>query len=376
MVSPREMYQRFNGKLKRERVERECQRIAAARLQEPVELLPYLRHVPQPQSAEPLPNPLRQNPVHRSPIESSSPESTGTPQDSTHSSSSHLLGGAIPEAQSAGKDGATPEGNEGRVIPKTPSLIVRAVAAGRRKSKSKSKSSAAKSADTQVEDPDAITLAPPPERKPTSSVSIGSTLLDSPELEVDLEECYMCGQKLGKPRVFDNKTEKTTFLPCGHAMGHECLFRWLADPDPPKRCPKCRVPLRHRCEHMTCPTYFPPKRPYGDKLALVLPFNYEFCKSPRGVRMLAEIKVAADKLRETETRWRDRRHTASGIGLAAVRLYHMFFVHQLEKRLDANHRAWWAVKWVEYGFGEARGFFSIPIPGRHRKGSTSQQASA
>lgn len=214
------------------------------------------------------------------------------------------------------------------------------------------RSSGWKSADTKVGDADAITPALPVEkRKLNSSFSAGSTLLGS-ETKPDKYPCHICGYVLGKPRGHGNKIERLAFLPCGQAFGHECLFHWLTDSGVAKYRLDCCIPLRHACEHLTVPTKFPPAVPFTDVKAAVMPWNYEFCVSRKGLKVHSTIARATERLHRAEARKANREKSSMEFVHEAVRKLHALAVVQAEKELDRQHKKWWAVKWASFGVSE------------------------
>ncbi|KAM4056392.1 hypothetical protein HRG_003308 [Hirsutella rhossiliensis] len=345
---PRHLLKRFSAELRRQRIERKARK---------------LQKKTQAQPAEPLVNPLGQHPdpLAQHPID--------TKQDSAVKSANSEVGDPVattpapPEPptspsqtapgdrrrSSAAKSADTQVGGPVASTPARsgPSSLLGQTTPGYRR-----RSSAWRSADTQVGDPDAITPAPPVgKRKFNSSFSAGSTLLGS-DRKPDKYPCHICGYVLGKPRGHGNKIERLAFLPCGQAFGHECLFHWLTDTGVPKYCPDCCVPMRHACEHLTAPTKFPPVVAFTDVKAAVMPWNYEFCESRKGLKLHATIKKTADRLRKAETRKMHREKSAMDFAHEAIRRFHGHTVVRAEKKLDEQHKTWWAVKWANFGLPE------------------------
>ncbi|KAI0401370.1 hypothetical protein F4802DRAFT_618955 [Xylaria palmicola] len=70
--------------------------------------------------------------------------------------------------------------------------------------------------------------------------------------------CEVCNNRLAiteAPNGVD--VEEFTVLPCGHALGYECLSQWLrVSVDP--TCPHCRSPLFYDCERNLVPRSIKP----------------------------------------------------------------------------------------------------------------------
>lgn len=159
--------------------------------------------------------------------------------------------------------------------------------------------------------------------------------------------CAICGYIAGKHRGEGNKIERVTFLPCGHAFGHDCLFHWLGGDGNVKQCPSCAIPLRHICEHLTIPTKFAAKA-FTDKEAVVLPRNYEFCQTPKGLRLQRTLGFASNQLRRSEAR------TKNHGKLSLVEFFHMIhkiraqLVRLAENELAKEYTAWWSAQWSNF----------------------------
>ena len=163
----------------------------------------------------------------------------------------------------------------------------------------------------------------------------------------------MCGNALATKQSPNG--EKLAYLPCGHAFGHDCLFTWISRPESLGKCPDfpC-IPMRHFCEHWTLPKETPPAEPFKDADAGVLPWNYEFCSTPKALKILKVINTSGDKVRRLDAQKRDRKKSNFDLAMQSRLKYHSTIVEQAERRLDEAQKIWWTNCWKEFGDGEKK----------------------
>ncbi|KAG5980932.1 hypothetical protein E4U55_003466 [Claviceps digitariae] len=192
---------------------------------------------------------------------------------------------------------------------------------------------------------DAIMPAPP--RRTESEFSQALTAFMPNESEGRPTFCSICGGVFGEEK--GQAREKLAYLPCGHVFGDRCLFRYMSKPFGAGRCPNSPcIPLRHMCEHVTMPTTVPVNRTFNVSSATVLPWNYEFCSSPKGLKLLRSINELGSKLRKLEAKKRNRRKPAMAFALGSRIKYYTSSLEQTEKRLDEAQRVCWFSRWDEF----------------------------
>ena len=185
------------------------------------------------------------------------------------------------------------------------------------------------------------------EDKSESRVSVGSTAVGSVHHWTNAA-CYICGDVVGRPRQ-SGYTEAIAYLDCGHAFGHECLFRWICNPEAFNRCPMgdC-ISVRHNCEHWTMPHKDKPECLYNNSTVSVLPWNYEFCRTPKGTKLQANIDSIIEKIRIADAEKRQRGKSNLDFTHDALRKVHVKTLHIAEKRLDDNQKSWWTARWMGF----------------------------
>ncbi|KAJ6438297.1 TBP-associated factor IIF [Purpureocillium lavendulum] len=172
----------------------------------------------------------------------------------------------------------------------------------------------------------------------------------------DHKACYVCGEVFGetKKRGVQWPKEVYAYLRCGHVFGHECLYRWLTGPVPP-RCPKCRVSMIHSCEHLTVPTRKPPATESlpvcTDPTAVVMPFDYEFCRTHEGRTLRHAVDEASWRMDWAEIKRRDETGARAKVGRALVCRYRTMILNWRDKRFTKKQRKWWAAQWVNFAKG-------------------------
>ncbi|KAG6035832.1 hypothetical protein E4U41_005896 [Claviceps citrina] len=198
------------------------------------------------------------------------------------------------------------------------------------------------------EDPDAITPAPP--RRREKELSEVSTL----PMPLDLDEpptlCSFCGGVFGEEKDHGKvkASEILSYLPCGHAFGNICLRRYMSRPFRADRCPNSPcIPLRHMCEHLTMPIATPPAATFNDNSIAVLPWNYEFCSSPKGMKYVRSLAELGSKVRKLEAQKRNRKESAMDFAVNSRIRYYTSSLEQMERRLDDAQKAWWTNRWNE-----------------------------
>ncbi|QUC22669.1 uncharacterized protein UV8b_06910 [Ustilaginoidea virens] len=202
--------------------------------------------------------------------------------------------------------------------------------------------------------PDAITAAPPRRTHSRSDFSEATTANTNQRLDSGKPRyCFMCGNALATKQSPNG--EKLAYLPCGHAFGHDCLFTWISRPESLGKCPDfpC-IPMRHFCEHWTLPKETPPAEPFKDADAGVLPWNYEFCSTPKALKILKVINTSGDKVRRLDAQKRDRKKSNFDLAMQSRLKYHSTIVEQAERRLDEAQKIWWTNCWKEFGDGEKK----------------------
>lgn len=195
---------------------------------------------------------------------------------------------------------------------------------------------------------DNITPAPPLFNRTESGVSAASTADANFDSEGHPVNCYVCGKFFGEKAPHTN--EKVAYLPCGHAFGHNCLFIWLSKANGLRRCPilPC-VPTRHKCEHITVPTTAAPAKKFLDTTVPILPWDYEFCSSPKGVRLQQSIRENFANVTRMNAQ-KSRGETSATDFTFDTRLkFYTSRAEQMEKKLDTLHKDWWAAQWESFG---------------------------
>ncbi|KAG5918376.1 hypothetical protein E4U61_001831 [Claviceps capensis] len=205
--------------------------------------------------------------------------------------------------------------------------------------------------DSRPEDVDATRPAPP--RRTDSGLSqalTASTPLNSDERPAF---CSMCGGVFGEDR--EKAREILVYLPCGHVFGDKCLFRYMSKSSGAGRCHNhpC-ISIRHMCEHMTMPTTTPMPHTFNDVSRTVLPWNCEFCSSPKGLKLLRSIAKLGAKVRKLEAQKRNRRKPAMDFALNSRLRFYTSSLEQAEKRLDEAQRVCWTSRWDELRVGEKK----------------------
>ncbi|KAG5922828.1 hypothetical protein E4U42_005230 [Claviceps africana] len=192
---------------------------------------------------------------------------------------------------------------------------------------------------------DAIMPAPP--RRTESELSQALTAIMPHDSEGRPTLCSICGGVFGEETK--KAREKLAYLPCGHAFGDKCLFRYMSQPFGAARCPNppC-IPIRHMCEHMALPTATPANQTFNDSSAMVLPWNYEFCLSPKGLKFVRSIDELGSKVRKLESQKRNRRKSAMDFAFNSRLRYYTSSLEQVEKRLDEAQRIFWTSRWDEF----------------------------
>ncbi|KAG6007214.1 hypothetical protein E4U21_006233 [Claviceps maximensis] len=193
---------------------------------------------------------------------------------------------------------------------------------------------------------DAIMPAPP--RRTESELSQAPTVcMPFHESEGRPICCSICGGVFGEEK--DKVREQLAYLPCGHVLGDRCLLRYMSKPIGAGRCPNSPcIPLRHMCEHVALPSTTPVEQTFNDSSATVLPWNYEFCSSPKGLKFLRTIGELGVKVRKLETQKRNRRKSAMDFAFNSMLSYYTSSLEQTEKRLDEAQRVWWLNRWDEF----------------------------
>ncbi|KAG6258191.1 hypothetical protein E4U24_002903 [Claviceps purpurea] len=208
----------------------------------------------------------------------------------------------------------------------------------------------------QIEDvrpADVGAIRPAPPRRTDSGLSqalTASTPLNSDERPAF---CSMCGGVFGEDR--EKAREILVYLPCGHVFGDKCLFRYMSKSSGAGRCHNypC-ISIRHMCEHMTLPTTTPMPHTFNDVSRTVLPWNYEFCSSPKGLKLLRSIAKLGAKVRKLEAQKRNRRKPAMDFALNSKLRFYTSSLEQAEKRLDEAQRVCWTSRWDELRVGEKK----------------------
>ncbi|EXV00182.1 hypothetical protein X797_006629 [Metarhizium robertsii] len=196
--------------------------------------------------------------------------------------------------------------------------------------------------------PDDITPTPGPEHSPDCRFSIATTAdanLDSQRRPLT---CYICGKFFGKKEP--HTKEVLVYLPCGHGVGHNCLFNWMTAPNSSRRCPAMPcITLRHHCEHITSPATEEPLIKFGnivgEREAAVLPWDYGFCSSSKGAKLHASIKVTATKLRVLEAK---QARGVKSLGLNQRVAMQRSVVERHERKLDELQKKWWTAQWKRF----------------------------
>lgn len=208
---------------------------------------------------------------------------------------------------------------------------------------------------TSKDRPEAITPAPP--RRTESELSQAPTAVMKMNSERRPALCFMCGKLFGTGK--GQTREKMAHLPCGHVFGHECLFRYMSKPSGAGGCPNLHcIPMRHVCEHLTMPRSAPPAETFRDCSVAVLPWNYEFCSSPKGLKYLRIIAESGGKVRRLESQRRNPRRSAMTFTVHSRLKYYTALLEQTEKRLDEAQRIWWTNRWDEFEKKKRQGTWS------------------
>ncbi|KAG6016366.1 hypothetical protein E4U43_003751 [Claviceps pusilla] len=195
------------------------------------------------------------------------------------------------------------------------------------------------------DDSDAIMPAPP--RRTESELSQALTAVMPHEPDGRPIFCSICGGVFGEEK--GQTRERLAYLPCGHVFGDRCLYRYMSKPFGAGRCPNSPcIPMRHMCEHVAMPSTTPVDQTFNDSSATVLPWNYEFCSSPKGLKFLRSIDELGSKVRKLEAQKRSRRKSAKDIALNSRLKYYTSALEQTEKRLDEAQRACWFNRWEEF----------------------------
>lgn len=218
---------------------------------------------------------------------------------------------------------------------------------------------------------DDITPAPPHNREETRA-SVASTADANIDSRGRPFSCYICGKFFGEKEPHTD--EKVAYLPCGHAFGHECLFTWLSRANGLRRCPilPCS-PTLHQCEHITVPKTVHPGKTFEDHLATVLPWDYEFCSSPKGVKLQKFIKETGANVRGMDAEKSRGESSAMGFIFEGRRRLYTHQVQEAERSLEELHRNWWAAQ--REGFGqEKKKRFWQRTRGEDQAGSSSTSA--
>ncbi|KJZ71876.1 hypothetical protein HIM_08721 [Hirsutella minnesotensis 3608] len=198
------------------------------------------------------------------------------------------------------------------------------------------------STNTAVEDPDAITPAPLEASFPAGAA------LPAVEVERNNHQCYICGYDVGRPKGLVDVTEYTTYLPCGHAFGHDCVYLGMKDPNTRNRCAVCNAPLRHKCEHLTYPRRTFPSQVFDDRNAAVLPTNYAFCQTTHGQSRYRAIEKKAKRATGAEPRMNGPNIQTHPLVAIAI---HQVFKHRCrraEKKLNEEQMADWETAWTYF----------------------------
>ncbi|KAG5951165.1 hypothetical protein E4U53_003627 [Claviceps sorghi] len=198
---------------------------------------------------------------------------------------------------------------------------------------------------------DAIMPAPP--RRTESELSQALTAIMPHDSEARPTLCSICGGVFGEET--EKARERPAYLPCGHAFGDKCLFRYMSKTFGAARCPNppC-IPMRHMCEHMALPTTTPVDHTFNDSSAIVLPWNYEFCLSPKGMKFVRSIDKLGSKVRKLEAQKRNRRKSAMDFAFNSRLRYYTSSLEQMEKRLDEAQRIFWTSRWDEFRLAEKK----------------------
>lgn len=208
---------------------------------------------------------------------------------------------------------------------------------------------------TSKDHADAIT--PPPPRRTESEMSQAPTAVMAMDSERRPALCFMCGKFFGKEK--GQTREKMAHLPCGHIFGHECLFRYMLKTSGAGGCPNLHcIPMRHVCEHLTMPKAAPPAETFHDSSVAVLPWNYEFCSSPKGLKYLRTIAESGGKVRRLESQRKNRRRSVMTFTVHSRLIYYTALLEQTEKRLDEAQRIWWTNRWDEFEKKKRQGAWS------------------
>ncbi|OAQ64894.1 ring finger domain-containing protein [Pochonia chlamydosporia 170] len=197
-----------------------------------------------------------------------------------------------------------------------------------------------------------------------SSISVASTLASSRDANFDSNgrplRCCMCAKAFGDGE--GQAKEQVVYLPCGHGMGHVCLLDWLSKPNSLPRCPMLPcISIRHKCEHITMPTTKSPVTRFGqdnEADTTILPWDYEFCASPKGIKLHQSIASTSAKLRKMEAKRARRGHAGQTSTVNPKLKIYRSILEQLEKKLDDAHKKWWAARWKEFGRKKQQSFWT------------------
>lgn len=327
MASPREVLRRFGAKLSRDRFERRRRNKSGSGESTGGVL-------------EPLPN-------ASSHVES---DSRASPvQGSPHSSGSALVKGPTPEWTRTDSYSGPYTDDHGLPLvtpPATASTGDLTTESLRRKaSASRAEGSSATASGTAST---SKVAGKAPDRMPHASFSTGSTLLGS-DSEMDRVLCYICGHRMGKKKSFDRIVEQLVYTPCGHSLWPCVSLQLALGPGHVQEVPNCAVTMRHMCEHIAIPMKHPPATAFTDKAAAVMPWNYEYCQTPRGVKLHESIDRAVGRLQKSETRKRNRNTAGFHFGHEAMRRIKERLVREAERKLDNYQKYWWSAKRIQFG---------------------------
>ncbi|OAQ77185.1 ring finger domain-containing protein [Purpureocillium lilacinum] len=171
--------------------------------------------------------------------------------------------------------------------------------------------------------------------------------------------CWICGEIYGQnyKRGAEWPKEVHAYLHCRHVFGHECLFRWIADSHAPPNCPKCGVPLRHACEHLTVPAHRPPRslseRPFTESDAAIVPWDYEWCGTDEGRRLRAAVDRTSWYTDRADSKKRDEDRGVAKFRQSIICKYRRFFLNRAVNKFNNRQSKWWARKWVDFAGGSA-----------------------
>ncbi|KAL3957326.1 hypothetical protein ACCO45_007904 [Purpureocillium lilacinum] len=171
--------------------------------------------------------------------------------------------------------------------------------------------------------------------------------------------CWICGEIYGQnyKRGAEWPKEVHAYLHCRHVFGHECLFRWIADSHAPPNCPKCGVPLRHACEHLTVPAHRPPRslseRPFTESDAAIVPWDYEWCGTDEGRRLRAAVDRTSWYTDRADSKKRDEDRGVAKFRQSVICKYRRFFLNRAVNKFNNRQSKWWARKWVDFAGGSA-----------------------